>query len=125
MKIRNGFISNSSSTSFVIGVNGAIDYDTVIESLKVPKDSPLYPIAEDVANFFVYDTEEISLDDLLDYCNEDEISKLPEVLQKVAENGMNIYKATIYTDGEDIERLIFTTPFNYSSDKIVIYKWEF
>lgn len=51
MKIRNSFVSNSSSSSFIIWYKGELTKENIIESLGVDKNNPLYFFAEDLANY--------------------------------------------------------------------------
>jgi hypothetical protein len=53
MKTRSGFVANSSSSSFIVAVKGDVNVrQEVLDSLKVPKDSPLYKMACELADFF-------------------------------------------------------------------------
>jgi hypothetical protein len=50
MKIRNGFVSNSSSSSFIIiSKNGELTLEKLMNAFDVNEKSPLYPLAKDVA----------------------------------------------------------------------------
>jgi len=65
MKIRNGFVSNSSSSSFCI-------YGTTCETndfMKILKDKKL--IDENIEEFYEVDTYELKLNGLSIYCMED------------------------------------------------------
>ncbi len=55
MKTRLGFVSNSSSSSFIIGFKGNTKptKELLLNILKVPKDSPIYFIAKKIAEFFL------------------------------------------------------------------------
>jgi len=54
MKIRNGFVSNSSSSSFIIGVKAGTTIEEIqvliLKYLQVPTTSPLYPYVCQLAN---------------------------------------------------------------------------
>lgn len=72
MKIRQGFISNSSSSSFIIHVpDGDMDFLYSIEGIigKVIKDNIHYGVALDIANHIMYEktTSTIPFDDLKPY----------------------------------------------------------
>jgi len=55
MKIRNGFVSNSSSSSFVIvSKNGKLTKEKIMKALDVSEKSPLYSIAEDITKTILY-----------------------------------------------------------------------
>jgi len=51
MKVRRGFVSNSSSSSFVIAFKGKKEdaEKEILKALKVPESSPLYMIADTIA----------------------------------------------------------------------------
>ena len=56
MKIRNGFVSNSSSSSFTIWYKGELTKENIIKALGVDKDNPLYFFAEDLAEYIIGQT---------------------------------------------------------------------
>jgi hypothetical protein len=58
MKIRNGFVSNSSSSSFVIvSKKGELTKEKLMKAFDISEKSPLYPFAKEVANTMMYSTE--------------------------------------------------------------------
>jgi len=64
MKIRQGFVSNSSSSSFVLAYNGEVEdaQDKILELLGVPEDSLLYNFAVDCSKVFS-SAEELDVED--------------------------------------------------------------
>lgn len=59
MKIRNGFVSNSSSSSFIVAWRGSLNTENVLKALDVNEKSPLYDFAKDLANFIVQERKTI------------------------------------------------------------------
>lgn len=52
MKCRGGFVSNSSSSSFIIGIKDIeLTQQTLLNAFKIPTDSPLYKFAKDMAAY--------------------------------------------------------------------------
>ena len=56
MKIRKGYVSNSSSSSFTIWYKGELTKENIIKALGVDKDNPLYFFAEDLAKYIIGQT---------------------------------------------------------------------
>lgn len=114
MKYRGGFVSNSSSSSFIIGYKGNLDgkklKKAIVEALKVPKDSPLYFIADEFANLFsggtAYDRE--------DWDDAD--------AEKLIKKGFNVIIGSADDQGEPIEAMLCDIDLNYKSPDLVIIK---
>ena len=49
MKTRKGFVSNSSSSSFIIGVQGELTEEKLMRAFKIDPVSPLYRLVKDIA----------------------------------------------------------------------------
>jgi len=96
MKIRQGFVSNSSSSSFVIGVkNGELSKEFFT---KGSEDSPFRSFIEDVAEYIINTANERTVEDIIDdYCDGDTIEELVEngnIPAKLIQEGYKVY--TIY-----------------------------
>ena len=71
MKIRNGFVSNSSSSSFILGIkkDKKINVDMLIEYFRVPKDSPLFNFVHELVESFIInvrDSDPLTLESISD-----------------------------------------------------------
>ena len=67
MKLRAGFVSNSSSSSFVIGIknHSTLSAAALTESLGVPETSALIQFAKDVSQYIAEHAEETTVESML------------------------------------------------------------
>jgi hypothetical protein len=123
MKIRNGFVSNSSSSSFVISVPTGVSLtkDLIVKAFSVEMTSTMYPIAVSMAEMFVNRSEKVS--DLLGAVEEGEIRKREgNFLLGLMNKGRDVYAGSMKDQDGPIEAVICEMGFNYISDEITIYK---
>ena len=126
MKIRQGFVSNSSSSSFlIISKNGELTKDVLMNAFAISEKSPLYPMAKQMADEMVESCDEYSVEDYMDnYSNDIESFKedFPEkyeVIQKVEKNGWKIYEGS----ADSCEQpALCEMELNYEDDNIKIEK---
>ena len=107
MKIRAGFVSNSSSSSFTIatrsrlvfGYNGESLLDGVLKSiLKVPEESPLYDITNRMAGCLAAQADEITLDEMVEERNFESVAQMLEYdpfLAKAVSKGASSLRAWV------------------------------
>jgi hypothetical protein len=134
MKIRNGFVSNSSSSSFVIAVKGDLEkqIDKLTESvIKDIKNSPLdfSNMIKGMMNSFIHTSEKI--DDInceefeYDYgwTEEDFAERYPEIYDKIKNEGWNLYLGAVHDeDVEPEEMMLVAAAIDYKDDDNLIIK---
>jgi len=141
MKIRNGFVSNSSSSSFVVIVkNGEeLKNENLMEIFDVKESSPLYSFAKDLANWISNNVKEMDIKEIHDNfvgnykklpLTEDEMIKeiiddyggmSEEDLNKVKNKDYRYYYGSAANDsGEAIESYLCESELDIDTDLIKI-----
>lgn len=65
-KVRMGFVSNSSSSSFIVGIKSGEEMNTVMlsEAMNVPDSSPLKQFSNDLVSFIVSKSREVTKEEI-------------------------------------------------------------
>lgn len=106
MKKRNGFVSNSSSSSFVILSKKEITKDDILKKIGVSKENMLYSVAESIAGLII---SEIDEGEYHKYENIEEYEPPDKILQLIKEYPVFSYMNQVswYNDGEGYEYTLF------------------
>lgn len=125
MKVRQGFVSNSSSSSFILAVKGDLTKDKLLKAFKVPKDSPMYSVAKDMIDIIICNSKVMTTRELLDdYCVDD-IDELPieqrEVIGK-AGGKFSMYCGFASSEEGGIEGALCELDINHESDDLIFKK---
>ena len=117
MKRRSGFVSNSSSSSFVIACkDGSLTKQKLMGSFKTPKESFMYNIASDIADFLISEVKPknwktpAELAEDLEY-----IEDLPEIPED-----FKVQLIFPCNDGEAVERMICEMDLIYKDSDLVL-----
>ena len=130
MKHRQGFESNSSSSSFILGVKGDLSKDDLkqelIKALHVSEVSPLFPMAKSIVDaIFSCSEKYTSTQEILDNTYVDTIEEfMSDYSAKVAavinEENWTVYTGSWCNDsGDVVEMMLCETPLNFVSDSLV------
>jgi hypothetical protein len=135
MKIRGGFISNSSSSSFVLALKDKnADLDKLFDEFKaeLPKDNPLVPfvelLIEDIISTIRGRAAEKTAEewlrdygyDSLESAKEDGWSEAIKIAE-LYENGYKVYHGTFWDDtGDPAELMLCARSLNFETDDITL-----
>ena len=132
MKKRIGFVSNSSSSSFILAVKDIDKKDVeqkLLESLKVPADSPLYSIAKEIAELFASciegdgDIEQIAKNEGFENVGEYLAEKdRDNLIFKAVKNGMKVYTGYFGDEDGGTEELLCNTEFEINEPNLIVSK---
>jgi hypothetical protein len=127
MKIRQGFVSNSSSSSFIIGVQpgSRLTSKKLIEIFAVPKTSPLFGVATQLAEFIADHAARINQDDLLSdwgYGTLQDAADNDVMEAKLLCEGLCVYRLDASDDSCDpIETYLCNTALDIDTPEITIH----
>ena len=104
MKIRNGFVSNSSSSSFlIVSKNGNLTEEKIMKSFDVKEGSPLFTLAKGIAREMLSEVREFTYEEYKEdfmwgECTDDafkeEYPHMYDLYEKGKENGWKIYEGS-------------------------------
>jgi hypothetical protein len=120
MKIRNGFVSNSSSSSFVVATKGEFDKtDLVANVFQVGQESPFYDLACDIVNIFFRREPYSSKEEWMkEWCVvEDDMTACEKRIAKLFDEGWNVI-----CDSVADYNVICSMDIHYKTDNIIIEK---
>ena len=135
MKVRNGFVSNSSSSSFIIGYNKNLSESEVIKQLennelfKVSPNHVLYSDMKDVCRMLVngytetFSTYEEYVKGMYfeDYATDEDIAKMKDMFDR----GFIFFYGSVYDSYEDTtDTILSKITFDYQDENIYLLKDE-
>jgi len=121
MKIRNGFVSNSSSSSFIIfSKKKVLSEEDIISIFKVDRNSPLYIVAVKIAECLVNESIRIDKPSSKNtYCHYDD-----DKIQEYMDNGFHVFCGEVSDMGGTIMELTTALDIIYSDENLIIQKYK-
>jgi hypothetical protein len=108
MKVRQGFVSNSSSSCFIIGCRGVPTVERLLEWLAVPEKSPLHWFAKEMAVYLVENAETADSR----YAHYAEENRHPDY-KALKEKGLDVFFCTASSDGYGtVEQALYNMSFD-------------
>lgn len=125
MKVRNGFVSNSSSSSFLICIKKGeeLSQENVLKTFEIGENSPLYNMASELAGYLAENVGQITMDTIKnDYTWKGEIEDYGIKLLELIQDGWDVYKGYASNEGGSIEAYLCDVDLNIKTDNLIIEK---
>lgn len=114
MKIKSDFITNSSSTSFILAFKGEYSHKKILKAYGIEKGSPLEEILDDF--FYQLDFNELDENQLQNY----ELEIYGKKIKELKEKGMKIYKGRFSDDEGLLDAFFCNDSFLIESEEICL-----
>lgn len=125
MKIRASFVSNSSSSSFIIGSSKPLSKEILIKLMGVPKKSIMYPIVTEVAELFMTEAQPYDMEGYLANHFLTSEEDIPEKVKEILDKNWYFYEGSFSSSSDNIlERTLTDKGFNIDTKTIYISKEE-
>lgn len=124
MKYRNGFISNSSSSSFIIGYKDKKKLKSQLaEAFKFPPSYPIKPTSFNFSEILIdrFDDTFRTLDDYLDWC-ESEGNDTDRYIVNLLKQDFIVSTGSVCDEGDSFEAFICDSDIHYKTDELIIEK---
>ena len=111
MKARHGFVSNSSSSSYLVCFRGKLTREKLLKALGVPASSPLRSVADGIAAILIRSENEDERS-LMEWWGAEALEDLPGDVQKALKDFADgsIMRCRVSNDGEtSFERFLYET----------------
>lgn len=145
MKIRNGFVSNSSSSSFIIGYKGnKPTIEDMTKKFGVVKGSPFYSVAKKIAQFLSvqmnkenkitrtkllyeyedYLTTQMTEEEQIKVITKESYGELKKVIPQIFSGEYLVYEGSVVSDGDGFEQMLCEMGFEILDEDFFFIKGE-
>lgn len=123
MKIRMDFVTNSSSSSFILGVKNKLTKEKILNMMKVPEDSLLRGLAEEFAGIIYSNSSKFKLNEVLEDYGCKDISELPDMYKKIIGNDEFVfYEGAVSDEVSSVYSILCHMDFHYEDENFIFYK---
>ena len=122
MKIRTGFVSNSSSSSFIIGSKKEIDENSLVKIFKTKEGDLFHPFSKLTSEIIYRHSKKFSS---IEEYKKETYGEPSDFVKNIFDKGMILYTGSVpdFGDGGDVlEAAVCKMKFSYSDKNIIIDK---
>lgn len=127
MKIKTDFVTNSSSTSFVVMTKGELTLHSFLKAVGVSQESMFLGLFVKLFNLFKNDLNRLEYaainygrSSVEEYIEKSFSEDTQTRIRQARENGFEIYVGKLYSDNDEIETLFCCDAFVIEGDKLII-----
>jgi len=126
MKLKLDFVTNSSTTSFVMAVDGELTRVRLAELMGVPPDSPLHPLVDGLFEALKRNSSRVTPDAPLDGMPLREIlrgelaKETVQKLQEAREKGWEVWAGRMHSDIDWTELFFCTDSFEWENEHLYL-----
>lgn len=126
MKVRSGFVSNSSSSSYLIVVKKDIDMKEKIKEVFEMKNNVFSEsFSEEVARLLCLYAEEFSFDRFEEVCYLNEDTVIEKINDENVLKNSRFFSGNVTDESDGLESYLTASAFEYNDDDIFLYKEEY
>lgn len=127
MKVRSGFVSNSSSSSFIIATKPGVTVDDLVKSFGINEKSPFYFVAQEVAELILRE-DKMTPKEAVKYLKEDygydDVTEHDywDIIEKAMKKGLEVRIGSASDEDGGTEAVFCDMDLHYEDDNIIIEK---
>lgn len=130
MKKRDGFVSNSSSSSFIIASKEKLSQEILSKVLGVPDNGLFKDIAEEMVDIFYKNSEEMTAEELVDNYGYDSIEEFQnesggefiDFIKEAINSGFYLYIGSVGDENGGAEYATVSMDINYKDPTFMMWK---
>lgn len=122
MKVRNGFVSNSSSSSFVIGLpqSTPMTAEYLMKVFKIDEESPIRDLLFEMCEAFTH-VESVTEEEYLNDYGYESLEECSDDIKEIFNRGWKLYAGSFSDDSlNNAERMLSSVELDINTNEVII-----